>query len=240
MAAWTPVMVANWLELRVGLPEYWGPQFLAQNIDGAALLEGFSDQELREELGVRSLGHRRRLQRELHALRQTSSGGAGVWLTEAVPARAAAAPQEAARGNSSGQLLGDFWAEVCSRRRVPPYRPHHLLGPRTLHTYSTLPPAEEKRARRGCARVLRPAPPGGRDRGGDREQPRLTGRGIVNSDGSLDEDLVEMNKVDQLCGEQDGLSVEDRVIQALRLLGRLGVARSAPFLEVQAQLEKAA
>ena len=64
-------MVAHWLEREVGLPEYRG-EFLAQQIDGAALLEGFSDREL-ADLGVALMGHRERLQRELRLLRSESS-----------------------------------------------------------------------------------------------------------------------------------------------------------------------
>ena len=51
VAAWTPLMVADWLEATVGLGEY-KTQFVAQRIDGAALLEGFDDQELEKNLGL--------------------------------------------------------------------------------------------------------------------------------------------------------------------------------------------
>ena len=38
--------------------------------------------------------------------------------------------------------------------------------------------------------------------------------GVVGNYGSLDQDLVQMVRADLLRGEQDGLSVENRVIQA--------------------------
>ena len=69
MEAWTPTETAAWLTSCVGLPEYRG-RFLEQQVDGNALLEGFSDQELKEDLGVRPIGHRKQLQWALAQLRQ--------------------------------------------------------------------------------------------------------------------------------------------------------------------------
>ena len=70
VAGWTPVEVADWVgRAPVGLPEYQGA-FLSNKVDGAALLEGFTDLELREEFGITPIGHRRRIQRALRELHQ--------------------------------------------------------------------------------------------------------------------------------------------------------------------------
>ena len=69
VANWGPREVIYWLETKVKLPEEYRARFLAQDIDGAALLEGFSDQELEVGLGMELMGHRKRFQRELRALR---------------------------------------------------------------------------------------------------------------------------------------------------------------------------
>jgi hypothetical protein len=73
---WTEAQVLLWLQSIVGLGEYQ-PTFSAHQIDGEALLS-LTPAELRSELGIISLGHRKRLERaidqlRLHALSQPTA-----------------------------------------------------------------------------------------------------------------------------------------------------------------------
>ena len=64
--------------------------------------------------------------------------------------------------------------------------------------------------------------------------------GVVRNHGGLDEDLVAIIRADQLRGEADGVTVEERIIEAsLRSLGEERAAVEAErygFLEIKKAL----
>ncbi len=62
--------------MTVGPPEYRGA-FLAQQVDGRALLFGLSDQPLKQALKVGLFGHRCQILWELSALRRGSTSNQG-------------------------------------------------------------------------------------------------------------------------------------------------------------------
>ena len=98
---WDVEGVVGWLE-GLGLGEYAGA-FVEQAVNGACLVE-LSEADLRDELKVGPLGHRRLILRELRALHPPAGAGAGQ----------AAGAEQAAAGRWVSEAFGARVVEACA------------------------------------------------------------------------------------------------------------------------------